>query len=104
MTVEAAIGSHFSHLTGGLISFEDKTSTIWTHLTSETLQPRALPCWPSQFNCKDPKSSSKVISFLYLVAECEYLSDGLHKFKGRQPMYHITPVRSGLLLKLSFLL
>lgn len=80
-----------------------KLAQFQTHLTSETLQPRILPLWPSQFNCRDSKSASQIISFIF-SSRSACLSDGLHKFKGRLPMENMIPLRFGLLLKSFFLL
>lgn len=76
---------------------------FWTHLTSETLQSSSPAAGLPSLAAETLRALAR-LSALYLVSESAYLSDGLHKFKGRQPIQKMVLAKSGLLLKSSFLL
>lgn len=71
LTVEVATSSliQLSYLVDSF-HLKIKLAQFHIHLTSETLQCRARPCWPSQFSCRDSKSSSKIISFIFSIRKC----------------------------------
>lgn len=72
---------------------------FWSHLTFGTLHPGSPDARLPSLAVEILRPPAR-FSALYLVSESTYLSDGLHKFKGRQPMQNII---LGVLLKLSFL-
>lgn len=100
---EAATSSLISIiLFSGLISFEDETGTMTDSFDIWDSAPEQ-PCLaglPSL--AAETLRAPARLSALYLVSESTCLSDGHHKFQGRQFMQNMTPGRSRLLFKSSF--